>query len=176
MADAARRIHEPTDWDDFRDLRERWNGPTVLKGVANPNDAALAAEIGIDAIQVSNHGGRQLDHMAAPLDVLADIVERTAGRMEIIVDGGIRRGSDVAKALVLGTDACSIGRHYLYGLAAASEAGVAHVLKMFRAEMTRTMMLLGVSTIEELRAEGRERSPAPNPPISPRPHPSDLHK
>ena len=148
--------YEPTDWDDIRDLRERWNGPIVLKGVVNPNDAALAAAIGIDAIQVSNHGGRQLDHMAAPMDVLTDIVERTAGRLEIIVDGGIRRGSDVVKALALGADACSIGRPYLYGLAAASEAGVAHVLKMFRAEMTRTMMLLGVSTIEELRTEGRD--------------------
>ena len=148
--------YEPTDWDDIRDLRDRWNGPIVLKGVVNANDAALAAAMGIDAIQVSNHGGRQLDHMAAPLDVLADIVERTAGQMEIIVDGGIRRGSDVVKAFALGADACSIGRPYLYGLAAASEAGVAHVLKMFRAEMTRTMMLLGVSTIEELRTEGRD--------------------
>jgi len=112
--------------------------------------------MGIDAIQVSNHGGRQLDHMAAPLDVLPEIVAKTAGRMEIIVDGGIRRGSDVVKALALGADACSIGRPYLYGLAAAGQAGVEHVLKMITAEMTRTMMLLGVSTIEELRAEGRD--------------------
>ena len=148
--------YEPTDWDDIQDLRERWNGPIILKGVVNPNDVALAVALGIDAIQVSNHGGRQLDHMAAPLDVLPDIVERAAGQVEIIVDGGIRRGSDVVKALALGADACSIGRPYLYGLAAAGEAGVAHVLKMFRSEMTRTMMLLGVSTIQELRAEGRE--------------------
>ncbi|WP_284979346.1 alpha-hydroxy acid oxidase [Arthrobacter sp. fls2-241-R2A-200] len=148
--------YEPTDWDDIRDLRERWNGPIVLKGVVNPNDAALAASLGIDAIQVSNHGGRQLDHMAAPLDVLQDIAHRTAGQLEIIVDGGIRRGSDVVKALALGADACSIGRPYLYGLAAAGQAGVAHVLKMFHAEITRTMMLLGVTTIEELRSEGRD--------------------
>ncbi|MDR6640162.1 alpha-hydroxy acid oxidase [Paenarthrobacter nitroguajacolicus] len=148
--------YEPTDWDDIRDLRERWNGPIVLKGVVNANDAALAASMGIDAIQVSNHGGRQLDHMAAPLDVLPEIVAKTAGRMEIIVDGGIRRGSDVVKALALGADACSIGRPYLYGLAASGQAGVEHVLKMITAEMTRTMMLLGVSTIEELRAEGRD--------------------
>ena len=148
--------YEPTDWDDIRDLRARWNGPIILKGVVNPNDAATAAEIGIDAIQVSNHGGRQLDHMASPLDVLPDIVDRTAGRVEIIVDGGIRRGSDVVKAIALGADACSIGRPYLYGLASAGQAGVAHVLKMFAADMTRTMMLLGVSTIRELRAEGRE--------------------
>ena len=147
--------YEPTDWDDIRDLRARWNGPFILKGVVNPGDAAIAAEIGIDAIQVSNHGGRQLDHMASPLDVLPDIVERVEGRLEIIVDGGIRRGSDVVKAIALGADACSIGRPYLYGLAAAGQAGVGHVLKMFAAEMTRTMMLLGVSTVRELREEGR---------------------
>ena len=123
--------YEPTDWDDIRDLRARWNGPIILKGVVNPNDAVMAAEIGIDAIQVSNHGGRQLDHMASPLDVLPDIVDRAEGRLEIIVDGGIRRGSDVVKAIALGADACSIGRPYLYGLAAAGQAGVGHVLKMF---------------------------------------------
>ena len=148
--------YETTDWDDIRDLRARWNGPIILKGVVNPDDAATAAGIGIDAIQVSNHGGRQLDHMASPLDLLPDIVDRAEGRLEIIVDGGIRRGSDVVKAIALGADACSIGRPYLYGLAAAGQAGVAHVLKMFQAEMTRTMMLLGVSTIQELRLEGRD--------------------
>ena len=148
--------YEPTGWDDIRDLRKRWGGPIVLKGCVNPNDVEIAAGLGIDAIQVSNHGGRQLDHMASPMDVLPEIVERAAGRMEIIVDGGIRRGSDIVKALALGADACAIGRPYLYGLAAAQQAGVAHVLKLFAAEMTRTMMLLGVSTIAELRAEGSE--------------------
>ncbi len=148
--------YEPTGWDDILDLRARWAGPIVLKGCVNPSDALRAAEIGIDAIQVSNHGGRQLDHMASPLDVLPDIVERTAGRLEIIVDGGIRRGSDVVKAIALGADACAIGRPYLYGLSAAGQAGVTHVLNLFAAEMTRTLMLLGVSTIEELRAEGRD--------------------
>jgi len=146
--------YEPTDWDDIRDLRERWKGPIVLKGCVNPNDAVIAADLGIDGIQVSNHGGRQLDHMASPLDVLPEIVERTNGRLEIIVDGGIRRGSDIVKALALGADACAIGRPYLYGLAAAQQAGVAHVLRLLANEMTRTMMLLGVSTIAELRAEG----------------------
>ncbi|MCU1565981.1 MAG: alpha-hydroxy-acid oxidizing enzyme [Pseudarthrobacter sp.] len=158
--------YEPTDWDDIRDLRARWNGPIILKGVVNPNDAVIAAGIGIDAIQVSNHGGRQLDHMASALDVLPDIVDRVEGRLEIIVDGGIRRGSDIVKALALGADACSIGRPYLYGLAAAGQAGVAHVLKMFQAEMTRTMMLLGVSTIQELRLEGRDLVRQRNAPLS----------
>ena len=148
--------YEPTDWDDIEDLRSLWNGPIVLKGVVNPTDAVIAASIGVDAIQVSNHGGRQLDHMAAPLDVLPEIAERVGGRLEIIVDGGIRRGSDIVKAVALGADACAIGRPYLYGLAAAGQAGVAHVLKLLAAEMTRTMMLLGVTTIHELRVEGRD--------------------
>jgi len=147
--------YEPTDWHDIEDLRSRWNGPIVLKGVVNPADAVIAASIGVDAIQVSNHGGRQLDHMASPLDVLPEIAERVGGRLEIIIDSGIRRGSDIVKAVVLGADACAIGRPYLYGLAAAGQAGVAHVLKLLAADMTRTMMLLGVTTIHELRAEGR---------------------
>jgi L-lactate dehydrogenase (cytochrome) len=167
--------YEPTDWDDIRDLRARWNGPIILKGVVNPNDAVLAAEIGIDAIQVSNHGGRQLDHMASPLDVLPDIVDRVEGRLEIIVDGGIRRGSDIVKAIALGADACSIGRPYLYGLAAGGQAGVAHVLNMFRAEMTRTMMLLGVSTIQELRLEGRDLIRHRNAPLTSTPPGNEAH-
>jgi L-lactate dehydrogenase (cytochrome) len=148
--------YEPTDWSDLEEIRTRWNGPIILKGCVSPKDAAIAAGMGFDAIQVSNHGGRQLDHTASPMDVLPEIVDIVAGRLEIIVDGGIRRGSDVIKALALGADACSIGRPYLYGLAAAGEAGVAHVLKMFSQEMTRTMALLGVTTIKELRTEGRD--------------------
>ena len=148
--------YEPTDWTDIADLRSRWAGPIVLKGCVNAADAVRAADLGIDAIQVSNHGGRQLDHMASPLDVLPEIAQATAGRIELIVDGGIRRGSDVVKAIALGATACAIGRPYLYGLAAAGEAGVAHVLHLFREEMTRTMALLGVTTIDELRDRGPE--------------------
>ena len=148
--------YEPADWTDIADLRDRWAGPIVLKGCVNPADAVRAADLGIDAIQVSNHGGRQLDHMASPLDVLPDIVQATAGRIELIVDGGIRRGSDVVKAIALGATACAIGRPYLYGLSVAGEAGVAHVLRLFSEEMTRTMALLGVSTIDELRERGPE--------------------
>jgi L-lactate dehydrogenase (cytochrome) len=148
--------YEPTDWTDIADLRSRWAGPIVLKGCVNSADAVHAADLGIDAIQVSNHGGRQLDHMASPLDVLPEIVEATAGRVEIIVDGGIRRGSDIVKAIALGATACSIGRPYLYGLAVAGHAGVAHVLRLLSEEMTRTMMLLGVSSVDELREGGPE--------------------
>lgn len=148
--------YEPTDWRDLAEIRARWNGPIILKGCVNPKDAAIAAGMGFDAIQVSNHGGRQLDHMASPMDVLPEMVAAVDGRMEIIVDGGIRRGSDIIKALALGADSCAIGRPYLYGLAAAGEAGVAHVLKLFKAEMHRTMALLGVATIAELKEGGRE--------------------
>ncbi|MBT2232136.1 alpha-hydroxy acid oxidase [Nonomuraea sp. NEAU-A123] len=148
--------YEPTDWRDIEDLRERWRGPIIVKGCVSADDALVAAGIGIDAVQVSNHGGRQLDHMAAPLDVLPEIVDKAAGRVEIIVDGGIRRGTDVVKALALGADACAIGRPYLYGVAAAGQAGVEHVLNLFRAEITRTMMLLGVTSIKELRTRGRD--------------------
>jgi L-lactate dehydrogenase (cytochrome) len=146
--------YEPTGWDDVEDLRRRWNGPIVLKGCVSTEDAAIAAGIGIDAIQVSNHGGRQLDHMAAPMDVLPEIVERVDGRLEIIVDGGIRRGSDIVKALALGADACAIGRPYLYGLAAAGQDGVAHVVRLLAEEMNRTLMLLGISNVKELRNSG----------------------
>lgn len=148
--------YEPTDWTDIADLRARWAGPIVLKGCVNPADAVKAADLGIDAIQVSNHGGRQLDHMASPLDVLPEIVRATAGRLEIVVDGGIRRGSDVVKAIALGATACSIGRPYLYGLAVAGQAGVDHVLRLFGEEIARTMRLLGVSTVDELRDSGPE--------------------
>ncbi|MFJ3959220.1 alpha-hydroxy-acid oxidizing protein [Arthrobacter sp. NPDC090010] len=146
--------YEPTDWNDIEHLRSRWDGPIVLKGCVNPDDVDRAAGIGIDAIQVSNHGGRQLDHMASPMDVLPELVRRADGRLELIVDGGVRRGSDVIKAIALGADACSIGRPYLYGLAAAGEAGVAHVLNLFAQEMERTMTLLGVASIAQLHADG----------------------
>src|SRR6478672_11675908 len=126
--------YEPTDWTDLADLRDRWAGPIVLKGCVSAADAVVAAHLGIDAIQVSNHGGRQLDHMASPLDVLPEIVRATDGRVELIVDGGIRRGSDVVKALALGATACAIGRPYLYGLAVGGQAGVAHVLRLFTDE------------------------------------------
>jgi L-lactate dehydrogenase (cytochrome) len=147
--------YEPTGWSDIDDLRGRWPGPIVLKGCVSAEDAAIAADIGIEAIQVSNHGGRQLDHMASPMDVLPEIVERVDDRLEIIVDGGIRRGSDIVKALALGANACAIGRPYLYGLAAAGEDGVSHAIRLFAEEISRTLMLLGVSSIKEIRDSGR---------------------
>jgi L-lactate dehydrogenase (cytochrome) len=130
-------------WDDARWLREQWDGKFAIKGIATPADAQRAAEIGADAIWVSNHGGRQLDTAPATIDTLPAIAEMIAGKREIIFDGGVRRGGDVLKALALGANAVALGRAYLYGLAAGGEAGVARALSILDAELRRTMALTG---------------------------------
>lgn len=141
-------------WDELEALRDAWSGKIVLKGCVNPDDAARAARIGLDAVQLSNHGGRQLDHMLSPMEVLQETRQRVGDSIEIFVDSGIRRGSDVVKALALGADACSIGRPYLYGVAAAGSAGVSRIIDILADELSRTMTLVGVSTIAELKASG----------------------
>lgn len=143
-------------WNELESLRAAWDGRIVLKGCVNPNDVARAAGMGVDAVQLSNHGGRQLDHMLSPMDVLQESRQRVGETIEIYVDSGVRRGSDVVKALALGADACSIGRPYLYGLVAAGSAGVSRVIEIFAEELRRTMTLVGVSTIAELKAKGPE--------------------
>jgi L-lactate dehydrogenase (cytochrome) len=115
---------------------------------------ARAAEIGLDAVQLSNHGGRQLDHMLSPMDVLQEARQRVGDGIELYVDSGIRRGSDIVTALALGADACSIGRAYLYGLAAAGASGVSRVIDILADELRRTMTLLGVSSVEDLKRSG----------------------
>ena len=134
-------------WADVDMLRKVWRGPLVLKGILSPNEARLAVEHGVDGIIVSNHGGRQLDGAIAGLDALPAIVEAVGGRIPVLVDGGIRRGADVVKALALGASACLIARPQLWGLAMAGEAGVAHVLDIFRREIDRTMGLCGLTSI-----------------------------
>ncbi|MET4783392.1 alpha-hydroxy acid oxidase [Glaciihabitans sp. UYNi722] len=143
-------------WGDLDALRAQWSGKIVLKGCVNPADVARAASIGLDAVQLSNHGGRQLDHMLSPMDVLQECRQRVQGEMELYLDSGIRRGSDILTALALGADACSIGRPYLYGLVAAGSAGVTRVIEIFAAELQRTMTLVGVSSIAELKDRGAE--------------------
>jgi L-lactate dehydrogenase (cytochrome) len=143
-------------WAELEALRQAWPGKIVLKGCVNPADVAKAARIGLDAVQLSNHGGRQLDHMLSPMDVLQESRQRVGDAMEIYVDSGIRRGSDVLKALALGADACSIGRAYLYGLVAAGSPGVGRIIEIFADELRRTMTLVGVSSIPELKARGGE--------------------
>ena len=143
-------------WPELEALRQAWSGKIVLKGCVNPSDVVKAAGVGLDAVQLSNHGGRQLDHMLSPMDVLQESRQRVGDSIEIYVDSGIRRGSDILKAVALGADACSIGRAYLYGLVAAGSPGVGRIIDIFGEELRRSMTLVGVSNIPELKARGGE--------------------
>jgi L-lactate dehydrogenase (cytochrome) len=140
-------------WRDVEWMRSVWDGPLVVKGIQNVDDARLAAEAGVEAIALSNHGGRQLDSAPATLDLVAPVADAVGDRLEVICDGGVRRGSDIVKAVALGARACMAGRAYLYGLGAAGERGVDHVLGLLDADVRRTMALIGASTVDEL---GRE--------------------
>jgi len=135
------------DWKDVEELRKIWTGPLIIKGVLHPDEARKAVEHGIDGIIVSNHGGRQLDGAASSLDALPGVIDAVGGRIPVLVDGGIRRGSDVVKALALGAAACLIGRPQLWGLSVAGEDGVARVLEIYRQEIDRAMGLCGVTSI-----------------------------
>ncbi|MGH8957248.1 MAG: alpha-hydroxy acid oxidase, partial [Acidimicrobiia bacterium] len=126
------------------------NGPMVIKGIQSVEDARIAADIGVEAIVISNHGGRQLDSAPPALGLLSPIVDAVGDETEIICDGGVRRGSDIVKALSLGANAVMAGRAYLYGLGAIGEAGVDRVLTMFANDMERTMALIGVNSIADL--------------------------
>ncbi len=137
-------------WDDVAWLRTVWDGPILIKGIQSVADAVLAVDHGVDGMILSNHGGRQLETAPAPFDLLTAVVEAVAGRTEIICDGGIRRGSDIVKAVAAGADAVMGGRLFLYALAAAGEHGVDHVLELLRSGTERTMALVGASTIDEL--------------------------
>jgi L-lactate dehydrogenase (cytochrome) len=138
------------DWDDAAHMVAEWGGPFAIKGVMSVDDAKRAVEIGATAIMISNHGGRQLDGSRAPFDQLNAIVDAVGGRIEIIVDGGVRRGTHVLKALALGATACSGGRWYLYALAAAGTAGVERAMTLMRAELERDMLLMGCRSIADL--------------------------
>jgi isopentenyl diphosphate isomerase/L-lactate dehydrogenase-like FMN-dependent dehydrogenase len=138
-------------WQDVAQLRAQWPGPLLLKGVLHPAEARQALALGIDGLIVSNHGGRQLDGASSSLEALPAVVEAVQGQMPVLVDGGIRRGSDVVKALALGARAVLIARPQLWGLAVAGEAGVAHVLATYRSEIDRVMGLLGARNLDALR-------------------------
>jgi isopentenyl diphosphate isomerase/L-lactate dehydrogenase-like FMN-dependent dehydrogenase len=137
-------------WKDLAWIRDLWKGPIVVKGVHTGEDAVRAVEAGAEAVVVSNHGGRQLDTVAGSLRVLPEVVSAVGGRVEVLMDGGIRRGSDIVKALCLGAKAVLVGRAYAYGLAAAGEAGVARAIEILRADVIRTMKLLGCGSVQEL--------------------------
>jgi len=137
-------------WSDIDWLRSVWRGPVVLKGVQTVADAILAADSGVEAIALSNHGGRQLDGAPATFPLVAPVADAVGDRTEIICDGGVRRGSDIVKTVAAGATAAMAGRAYLYGLGAAGERGVDRVLSWFRDDVTRTMALLGVATVADL--------------------------
>ncbi len=137
-------------WQDFHWLREVWPGPIVAKGVLTGDDARRAIDVGAAGVVVSNHGGRQLDGVSAALRVLPEIVKAVNGQIEVLVDGGVRRGGDIIKAICMGARAVLIGRAYAYGLAAAGEPGVARAIAILRADLERTMKLLGCASISEL--------------------------
>ncbi|MBW3604296.1 MAG: mycofactocin biosynthesis FMN-dependent deaminase MftD [Actinobacteria bacterium] len=140
----------PPGWDDVAWLRGQWDGPFMLKGVTRVDDARRAVEAGVSAISVSNHGGNNLDGTPAPIRALPAIVDAVGGETEVLLDGGIRRGSDVVKALALGARAVMIGRAYLWGLAANGQAGVENVLDILRNGIDSTLRALGRSSIAEL--------------------------
>ena len=137
-------------WSDLRWIRELWRGPTVIKGIHTAEDARRAVAEGADAIVVSNHGGRQLDGVSATIRALPEVVDAVGNRTEVLLDGGIRRGGDIVKALCLGARAVLVGRAHAYGLAAGGEAGVARAIAILRADLDRTLKLLGCASTAEL--------------------------
>ena len=151
------QFDQSLSWADVDWMRSVWSGPVVLKGIQTVDDARIAADHGVDAISVSNHGGRQLDDAPPALDLVAPVVDAVGDRVEVYCDGGVRRGSDVLKAVALGARACLIGRAYLYGLGAAGELGVDAVIAMFEADLRRTMSLLGINRVDELGPEYVDR-------------------
>ena len=138
------------NWKDAQWLLGEWVGPSIIKGVVRSDDARRAAELGFNAVSVSNHGGRQLDYSVAPFDALPGIVDELQGDMEIILDGGVRRGTDIFKALAFGAKAVSFARPYLYGLAAGGYRGVTRALQMLAEAFARDMALAGVRAIDEI--------------------------
>ena len=139
-----------TSWDDFKWIRDAWGGPIVAKGVHTADDARKAVAEGAAAIVVSNHGARQLDGVAPTIRILPEVVKAVSGQTEILIDGGIRRGSDIVKALCMGAGAVLIGRAYAYGLGAGGRAGVTRAIDILRSDITRTMKLLGCAAIKDL--------------------------
>ena len=137
-------------WNDLTWIRQAWNGPIVIKGIHTGDDARRAVDAGADALVVSNHGGRQLDGVAPSLQTLPEVVESVGDQIEVLLDGGIRRGSDIVKALCLGARAVMVGRAYAYGLGAAGGAGVARAIEILRADLVRTLKLLGCASVADL--------------------------
>ena len=146
----ANQFDSAVTWKDLEWMVSEWGGPFAIKGILSPSDARKAVDSGVSAIMVSNHGGRQLDGTLSAFEALGPILDAVGGECEVICDGGIRRGTHVLKALARGATACSMGRPYLYGLAAAGQPGVTRVLDLMRAEIERGMGLIGCRNISEI--------------------------
>jgi L-lactate dehydrogenase (cytochrome) len=144
------------NWSDISDLRSRWAGKLLIKGPVGPADARRALELGVDGVQLSNHGGRQLDRTVAPVDLIAPVREAAGPSFTVLVDSGVRHGADVAVAMALGADAAVLGRAYLYGLMVGGEAGVDRALDLLSRQFLSTMQFLGVTSVAELRKHGRD--------------------
>ncbi|MDR6953471.1 isopentenyl diphosphate isomerase/L-lactate dehydrogenase-like FMN-dependent dehydrogenase [Ancylobacter sp. 3268] len=151
----SRRIDTRLSWKDVDWLRGRWKGRLVLKGILAPEDALAARAAGADAIVVSNHGGRQLDGASSTIAALPAIAEALEGSMDVLFDGGVRRGADIVKALALGASGVLLGRAYVYGLGAAGQAGVTRVLAHLAEEVSLTLALMGLTSVDELKRRGR---------------------
>jgi L-lactate dehydrogenase (cytochrome) len=156
VASGIARFSPSITWDDIAVLRSHWPGKLIVKGPLGAADAQRAIEAGADGILLSNHGGRQLDRVIAPIDLVPEVREALGDGPTVLVDSGIRHGADLVIAVALGADAGLIGRAYLYGLMAGGEAGVDRVLELLADQFTRTMQLLGVTSVAELRKHGRE--------------------
>jgi L-lactate dehydrogenase (cytochrome) len=148
----TRDLHEwpRFSWSAVGQMREEWTGPVIVKGVLRPEDALAAQGVGVDAIIVSNHGGRQIDGVPAPISVLPEVAAAVGGATEVYLDGGVRHATDVIKALCLGAKAVLVGRPFLYGLATAGQPGVERVIEIFRSEISRTLKLMGCGGVAEL--------------------------
>jgi L-lactate dehydrogenase (cytochrome) len=142
--------HSVVTWEDLEWIRRAWDGPIVIKGIHTRDDARRAVDVGANALVVSNHGGRQLDSVPPTLRILPEVVASVGDQVEVLLDGGIRRGSDIVKALCLGARAVMAGRAYAYGLGAAGGAGVARAIEILRADLIRTLKLLGCPSVAEL--------------------------
>ncbi len=158
MGWVGRNFDASVTWKDVEWVRAQWDGPLVIKGILDPDDARAAASSGADGIVVSNHGGRQLDGVMSSARALPAIADAVAGRVAILVDGGVRSGLDVVRMLALGADFVLLGRAWAYALAARGQEGVAHVLKLIDAEMRVAMALTGCTSIDQIREEILERS------------------
>lgn len=141
-------------WDDVARIRDQWPGKLVVKGPVSARDAVRAKDLGVDGVHLSNHGGRQLDRAIAPIDLVEPVRSAVGEDFCVLVDSGVRHGADIATALALGADACLIGRPYLWALAAGGQEGVTRLLKLLTGQLRRTMQLLGVASVDELRHEG----------------------